>query len=127
MVSMSKINNEQLRNNIPGSPGITAQQHEVLRQLIHFIDEGPGDGFASGAFKAITPSGCVFPTNISWYFDNTQSKKIVEKIMVWSGVVPITITWNVYNTDGVTVAHTVIDSITYTNNIFESTRTRTII
>lgn len=105
---------------------LTPFEHQTLRQLIHFIDEGPGDGFISGAYKVTTPSPAVFPTSIIWYEDDTMTKIIVSKTIVWSGVVPITITWQVYNTDGVTVAHTVSDSITYTNNIFESTRTRTI-
>lgn len=124
---MSKINNQQLRNSLIQIGGISAQQHQTLRQLIHFIDEGPADGFASGAFKNVTPAGSIFPTQIVWYSDSTMTQKIVQKTIVWSGVVPSNITWQVYNPDGVTVAHTVSDSITYTNNIFESTRTRTIV
>lgn len=105
---------------------ISPYTHETLRQLIHFIDEGPGDGFASGAFKTITPIGAFLPTSVVWYVDSGMTQKIVEETIVWSGIVPITITWKVYNTDGVTVAHTVSDSITYVNNIFETSRTRTI-
>jgi len=105
---------------------ISPFDHEIIRQLIHFIDEGPGDGFASGAYKVTLPSPSVFPTSIIWYTDNTEAYKIVEQTIIWTGIVPTTITWQVYMEDGVTVAHTVSDSITYTNNIFESTRTRTI-
>lgn len=101
-------------------------EHQTLRQLIHFIDQGPADGFSSGAYKVVSPSGSIIPTSIIWYVDNTLAQKIVEKTIVWTGIVPSTITWKVYNTDGVTVAHTVSDSITYVNNIFEHTRTRTI-
>jgi hypothetical protein len=113
---------------VPSGTGqfLTPYEHQTLRQLIHFIDEGPGDGFISGAYKVTLPSPSVFPTSIIWYEDNTMTKIIVSKTIIWSGVVPITITWQVYNVDGVTVAHTVSDSITYTSNIFESTRTRTI-
>lgn len=109
-----------------GGGGITPFEHETLRQLIHFVDEGPGDGFTSGAYKVTLPTGSIFPTSIIWYEDNTEAKIIVSKTIVWAGIVPATITWQVYNTDGVTVAHTVSDSITYVNHIFESTRTRTI-
>jgi hypothetical protein len=114
---------------VPSGTGqfLTPQEHQTLRQLIHFVDEGPGDGFASGAFKVISPASSVFPASVIWYEDNTMTKKIVEQLIVWSGVVPLTITWNVYNVDGVTIAHTVSDSITYTSTIFEHTRTRTII
>lgn len=105
---------------------ISASDHEVLRQLIHFIDEGPADGFMSGAYKETIPFGAFLPTSIVWYVDDTKTKLIVSEEIIWLGIVPSTITWQVYNTDGVTVAHTVSDEITYTNNIFETTRTRTI-
>lgn len=101
-------------------------RHQTLRQLIHFIDEGPADGFASGAYKTVNPPGSLLPTSIIWYSDNTLSKKIVEQIILWTGIVPSTITWMVYKEDGTTVEHTVSDSITYIQNIFEITRTRTI-
>ena len=102
-------------------------EHQTLRHLIHFIDEGPGDGFDSGAFKKTIPAGSMFPVSIIWYTDVTQTKKIIEQNIVWTGIVPITITWQVYKIDGITVAHTVSDSMNYANNIFESTRTRTIL
>lgn len=107
-----------------GSGGISAAAHETLRQLIHFIDEGPGDGFVSGAYKVILNQ--PFPTNITWYTDNTISYKIIEKLITYNtSSVPIVITWNVYNTDGITVAHSLTDTITYTNSI-ETSRTRSI-
>lgn len=106
---------------------VTFTNHPLLRQLIHFIDEGPADGFASDAFKETTPIGVMLPTYVAWYEDNTKLKLIVDQTIMWDGIVPITITWQVYKTDGVTVAHSVSDSITYANNIFEHTRTRTII
>jgi hypothetical protein len=109
-----------------GAGGITPFQHETLRQLIHFIDEGPGDGFASGAYKVILPTGAPFPTSITWYLDNTMAQKLVEKFLVYNtSQFPTTITWNMYDTDGITIVHTVIDTITY-STAFESTRTRTI-
>lgn len=115
-----------LPNNATSGTFLTPFQHQTLRQLIHFVDEGPGDGFTTGAYKVTLPTGSIFPTSIIWYEDNTEAKIIVSKTIVWAGIVPATITWQVYNTDGVTVAHTVSDSITYVNHIFESTRTRTI-
>ena len=123
---MTRINSSQIGGGVVVGDGITSNQHETLRQLIHFIDEGPADGFASGSYKTITPNASPFPTNVTWYTDTTKNQKIIEKIIDWNGIVPITITWKVYNADGVTVAHTVIDNITYANNIFELSRTRTI-
>ena len=109
-----------------GGGGITPTEHETLRQLIHFIDEGPADGFASGAYKVVLPTGNPFPTYTAWYLDTTMNFKLVEKFITYNSThLPITIQWNMYDTDGVTVVHTVIDSITYSGP-FESTRTRSI-
>lgn len=109
-----------------GGGGITPQQHETLRQLIHFIDEGPGDGFASGAFKEILPTGSPFPTSITWYLNVNKTQKLVEEFITYnSKQFPVVITWNMYDFDGVTIVHTVTDTFTY-STAFESTRTRTI-
>lgn len=108
--------------------GITASEHQTLRQLIHFLgDGGPGDGFASGAFKVIAPAGNPFPSSITWYVSSAQTQKIVEKLITYNGSnLPTSITWNVYDIGGITIKHSLTDSITYANNIFESTRTRTV-
>jgi hypothetical protein len=105
---------------------ITHQQHKTLRDLIHFIDQGPGDGFASGAYKETLPFGDPFPTSIIWYLDATKAQKLIEKFIVYlPNQFPHTITWNMYDYDGVTLIHTVVDTISYTT-AFESTRIRTI-
>lgn len=110
-----------------GGGGLTPFQHQTLRQLIHFIDEGPGDGFASGAFKEVLPTGNPFPTSITWYLDVGKTKKLVEKFITYNAnKFPIQLHWNMYDFDGVTIVHTVIDDIVY-STAFESTRTRTII
>lgn len=109
------------------SGGLTATEHETLRQLIHFVDNGPGDGFASGAIRITSPSGSPFPTEICWFLDGTLTTKLVDKLIVYNSYkVPTTITWNMYDMDGVTIVHTVIDTFTYVNNVFESSRTRSI-
>lgn len=110
-----------------GGGGLTPQDHQTLRHLIHFIDQGPGDGFASGAFKEIIPSNSPFPTSITWYLDVAKTKKLVEKFITYTSTAfPTTIHWNMYDYDGVTIIHTVIDTITY-DAAFEATRTRSII
>ena len=109
-----------------GGGGITPQEHETLRQLIHFVDEGPGDGFASGAFKEVLPSGSPFPTQITWYLNVAKTQKLVEKFVTYNAShFPVQILWNMYDYDGITIVHTVIDTITY-NTAFEATRTRSI-
>jgi hypothetical protein len=99
--------------------------HETLPQLIHFIETGgPGHGFSPTPYKEVTPFANIFPTAITWYIDNTKTQKIMEKLIVWNGIVPSTITWNVYQPDGVTIAQSATDTITYQNTIFEISRTR---
>lgn len=107
-----------------GSGGITEAQHKTLRQLIHFIDEGPAGGFASGAYKETTPAG-PFPTSIVWWESSSKLKKIVEQGITWTGVNPTTVVWKIYDTDGSTVLAEVSDSITY-SGVFEASRERTI-
>ena len=96
----------------------------------HFIDEGPGYGFATGAYKETLPSGDMFPTSVVWWESNLKTKKIVEKTITRSGggatnIRPTPIVWNIYDTDGVTILHSVSDSISY-NGVVELSRTRTI-
>lgn len=111
-----------------GGGGSLEPAHKTLRDLIHFIDQGPGDGFASGAFKEVLPSGSPFPTSIIWYLDVAKTKKLVEKFITYdSNKQPSQIQWNMYDYDGLTLIHTIIDTFTYVNNVFEATRVRTII
>lgn len=107
-----------------GSAGITESQHKTLRHLIHFIDDGPAEGFASGAYKETTWSG-AFPQTEIWYESSAKTKKIVERTMTWSGATLTTDEWKIYDTDGSTVLATVSDAVVY-SGIFEQNRTRTI-
>lgn len=101
--------------------GITDEQHKTLLQLIHFVDEGPAEGFTTGATK--TTTGTVFPTQELWR--RADSTKLIEKNITWTGPKPTTIEWKVYATDGLTVLATVTDTITY-SGVFETGRTRAI-
>jgi hypothetical protein len=107
---------------LSGGSGITEATHKTLLQLIHFIDEGPAEGFASGATKTVS-GGVAFPTQILWR--RADSTKLVEQNITWSGPKPTTIEWKIYDTDGATVLATVTDTITY-SGAFEVSRTRTI-
>jgi hypothetical protein len=105
---------------------ISAAEHEILDQLIHFIDlGGPGHGFSPAAYKETTPFGSIFPTSVIWYYDATKAKKIFEELITWSGVVPSTVTYNMFGSDGSTIVQSATDTFTYVNNIFEATCTRT--
>lgn len=105
--------------------GISQNQHEALRQLIHFINEGPASGFASGAYKEILPAADPFPTSVIWYTSSAKTNKIVEKTYTYNdNKTPNTITWKMYDASDILLA-TVTDTIAY-NGVFEVNRTRTI-
>lgn len=109
-----------------GTSGITISQHETLKQLIHFINEGPGNGFATGAFKEILPVANPFPTSIIWWESSEKLKKIISKTFTYNlNKTPSTILWEMYAEDGVTVISTILDTISY-SGVFETTRTRSI-
>lgn len=127
-MTFQDINNpvaKTLSELLAGSGGLTETGHRILRQLIHFIDEGPAEGFASGAYKEILPSAAIFPTSVIWWESSSKLKKIVERTLTWTGPNLTTSVWEMYDTDGTTVLATVTDAISY-SGIFETTRTRTI-
>lgn len=104
--------------------GISSAQHQALRQLIHFIDDGPANGFASGAYKETSPAG-PFPTSEIWYESVAKAKKLVSLDTTWSGAKITQEVWKVYDVDGSTALGTVTDVIAH-SGIFETSRTRTI-
>jgi len=108
-----------------GGGGISEAQHKVLRQLIHFIDDGPAEGFTSGAYKETTPTGSLFPTAEVWYTDSGKTDKIVELLTTWTAINPTQEKWKIYDTDGSTVLWTITDAISY-SGVVETNRTRTI-
>jgi len=107
------------------SSAITASQHRRLKQLIHFIDDGPAVGFGSSAYRETTPSGSVFPTNVTWKTSITGSK-IVEEIVTYNPNRTIaTDQWKIYDSDGMTVLEQITDTISY-QGVIELNRTRSI-
>lgn len=110
---------------VSSGSGMSSSEHESLRQLIHFIDEGPSTGFSSGAFKEII--GQPFPTSITWYTNAAKTRKIIEKLIVRNtSNNPTIITWNMYDVNGITIINTIVDTFAYINDSFEISRTRTI-
>jgi hypothetical protein len=109
-----------------GASYVTDSTHPALRQLIHFIDEGPAEGFSTGAYRETLPSADPFPTSIIWWESIAMTSKIVERAITYNGSMLVdTETWKVYDTDGTTVLSTVVDTYTY-SGVFETSRTRTI-
>lgn len=103
---------------------LTASQHKALKDLIHFVNDGPADGFASGAYREITYTG-AFPSAVIWWESSAKLKKIVSvDITRNADVSPATETWKIFDSDGSTVLITLVDTINYTSGR-ESSRTRT--
>lgn len=106
--------------------GITAAEHRELRQLIHFVDNGPAFGFLTGAFRETLPLGSPFPTTITWWESAAKLKRIVDKTIAYNpNKTPSTIQWRMFDVDGVTVIETVVDTFAY-SGVFETSRTRSI-
>lgn len=102
---------------------LTPAIHDALRQLIHYLDEGPGTGENSGAHKVSTYSG-AFLTGVTWYRSAAAVSPIVSLAITYTGAFPTEEVWTMYDTNGTTVLATLRDTITY-SGAFEATRTRT--
>ena len=121
-----ETNRTRTLTDTPAPTYITEQQHKTLRQLIHLADGqgGPYEGFTSGAYRETL--GGAFPTSVTWYENATKAKKYVDKVITYTGTRQIdTVTWHVYDTDGVTVLATVSDAVAY-STFFETSRVRSI-
>lgn len=91
---------------------INVTQHKALRDLIHFIDDGPCEGFATGAYQETTWS-TYFKTAVVWYDKSgAGKKKIVEKLITWTGMNATTKVWKMYDA-AETLLVTVTDTLTY--------------
>lgn len=106
-----------------GGSGLTASQHKALKDLIHFINDGPADGWATGSYKETLPAANPFPTSEVWWTSAAKTHKIVSLDTTWTGVNITSEVWKVYDADGSTVLMTATDTIAY-SGVFETSRTR---
>jgi hypothetical protein len=81
----------------------------------------------TSGYQELTPTDSIFPTKEVWYTSSDKIKKIVEKNITWSGVVPTVIVYNLYAADGVTISPPLQDTISHPDTIFKPTITRVII
>jgi len=112
-----------------GLNGLTDAEHKTLRQLIHLADGvgGPMEGFASGAYREILPTSDPFPTSIIWWESSAKLQKIIDKTIIYDANKRIiSITFKVYDENGLLLA-TVTDTLSYSgSSMFENSRTRII-
>lgn len=117
--------NKTLTDLAAAATGVTEEVHKALRQLIHFLDNGPGPGFGSGPYYEETSYSGIFPISDIWYETSSKLKKIYSWDGSWTGVNLTTETFKIYDTDGSTVLAQAVDAVTY-SGIKETSRTRTI-
>ena len=97
--------------------------HATLRQFAHFVDDGPGEGFASGAYKETLPAGAPFHTSEVWWASSAKLLKLIElNITRDASKKPIVETWTLFGGVG-NVLVELVDSIVYSGP-FELSRTR---
>jgi len=111
---------------LSSSSGISFNDHQTLRQLIHFIDDGPAFGFTNGCYKETLPTADPFPTLEIWWESPAKLKKIVQLEVTRSmGTFPTEETWKMFGSDGISVIERVTDTITY-SGAFELFRSRSL-
>lgn len=79
--------------------GINDIDHKSLRQLVHFIDDGPGDNLYDNPYKEIV--GGMFPTRITWWTNSNKNYKIFQTEITRSGIYPTTQSYKVYSSTGI--------------------------
>lgn len=107
--------------------GISESDHRSLRQFVHLAGaDGPGLGFATGAFLEKLPVGSPFPTSYIWYESAAKTEKILEITVTRNAQKrPTQVVYEIYNADGSTVEETITDTPAYTSGVISS-ETRTI-
>lgn len=111
----------------PTSPIAVGDNDERVsyRRGILFVQDGPVEGFASGAYKQTLPVDDPFPTQEIWWESAAMLKKIAHKTITYTDVFPTTEVLVIYAADGVTPLRTITDTIAYSGP-FETTRTRSV-
>lgn len=93
----------------------------------HF--DGPSSDVAGRSFYSniVWVSGVPVPATVTWYSDSALTKLVASETYIYSAtvkVLPVTIIYRKYASDGTTVAATATDTISYSNGVFESGRIR---
>jgi hypothetical protein len=94
--------------------GMSPADHERLRQLIHFVDDGPGASSLLATFRETLPSGDPFPTSVTWWNSGAKTVKFLEQLITRDAdQFPIQEVWNLYDITGTLVVESLTDTITY--------------
>lgn len=106
---------------VSASAGQTTS-HAGLLDIIHFLADGPGDGWPSGIFCQEQYSGLLL-TRSTWYTNSAMTTPIVQRTYTYNGLQIATDTMTLYNAAGAAV-RVCQDTYSYTG-IQRTGRTRT--
>ena len=106
------------------SGNINASDHEKLLQAVHLTDDnGPRGGLWSTGYVCDT-GPWPFPTASVWWTDSTRTKRFMDQSVIRNvNRLIVSSSWRIFQSDGVTIADSYTDVITY-NGVFETSRTR---
>lgn len=122
-MTFQDINVSRVLGELVSSTRGASSAHQSLLDVIHFLNDGPGDGWASGAVCQDNYSGLLLVSS-TWYTDATQSKRIVAQSWTYSGLLIATEKTILYAADGVSIVRSVTDTYSYSGSI-RTQRTRT--
>lgn len=96
--------------------------HQSLADVIHFLEDGPGDGWPTGSVRVRLGTG-PSPLGYVWYTSSAQTKRIVDFAYSYAAesFLPSLRVMRMYAVDGVTVTRTVTDAYTWSGPLLVST------
>lgn len=109
------------------SGAFSSQDHKTFRHLIHFINEGPGDGFYANPFREIeSDTSGKFTKRETWWSDSNKTIRLYQTEVTRSGIYPMTQKYKMYASDGITILNQAVDVISY-QGAFETARSRSFV
>jgi hypothetical protein len=90
------------------------QSHQALLDIIHFLDDGPGDGWASGAVRVRVGTGPNAGGWV-WYTSTAMTARIIDMTVTYpaGSILPQTKAWRLYAANGTSVIRTLTDTYTW--------------
>ena len=91
-----------------------------------FLDGAASESLTSGTvYTTTTPTNPV--TQKSYYSDAAKTLLLARTTYSYTGplaFMPSSVTYKLYAADGITVAHTCVETLTYVNSFYEASSTR---
>lgn len=108
----------QLLTSVSGKPG----SHNTTPDIIHWLSDGPGDGFPSGSTRRVVLVGSL-PQSETWYTSSALTTKLYSIAYTYTGLLCTTRVQTLYANN--VAVRTVTDTISYAQGIFAPIITRT--